>query len=91
MTNIGHNRGDVDVLNTTAATQLKTILERVERLEEDKAAVMADLKEVYAEAKGNGFATKIIRIIVRMRRTNRAKRQGEQALVDLYMSAVGDE
>jgi uncharacterized protein (UPF0335 family) len=91
MTDIGHNSGNVDVLNTTAATQLKTILERVERLEEDKAAVMADLKEVYAEAKGNGFATKIIRIIVRMRRTNRAKRQEEQALIDLYLSAVGDE
>lgn len=78
----------IDVLNSTAQTQLKTILERIERLEEDKAAVMADLKEVYAEAKGNGFDVKIIRKVVRIRKMDRAKRQEEDALVDLYLSAV---
>lgn len=78
----------LDVLNGTAQTQLKTILERIERLEEDKAAIMADLKEVYAEAKGNGFDTKIIRKVVRLRKMDRAKRQEEDALVDLYLSAV---
>ena len=80
----------IEVLNTTAQGQLKAILERVERLEEDKAAVMADLKEVYAEAKGNGFDTKIIRKVVRIRKQDRAKRQEEEALVDLYLSAVGE-
>lgn len=80
----------IDVLNTTAQTQLKTILERIERLEEDKAAVMADLKEVYAEAKGNGFDVKIIRNVVRIRKQDRAKRQEEQSLTDLYLSAVGE-
>lgn len=80
----------IDVLNTTAQGQLKSILERIERLEEDKAAVMADLKEVYAEAKGNGFDTKIIRKVVKLRRQDKAKRQEEEALVDLYMSAVGE-
>jgi uncharacterized protein (UPF0335 family) len=80
----------IEVLNTTAQGQLKSILERIERLEEDKAGVMADLKEVYAEAKGNGFDTKIIRKVVRLRKTDRAKRQEEEALIDLYMSAIGE-
>ncbi|MDO9471706.1 MAG: DUF2312 domain-containing protein [Caulobacter sp.] len=80
----------IEVLNTTAQGQLKSILERIERLEEDKAGVMADLKEVYAEAKGNGFDVKIIRKVVRLRKQDRAKRQEEEALVDLYMSALGE-
>ena len=80
----------VDVLNATAQTQLKTVIERIERLEEDKAGVMADLKEVYAEAKGNGFDVKIIRKVVRLRKQDRAKRQEEEAILDLYLSAVGE-
>ena len=79
----------IDVLNGTAQTQLKSIVERVERLEEDKAAVMADLKEVYAEAKGNGFDTKVLRKVVRLRKQDKAKRQEEDALLDLYLSAIG--
>lgn len=85
----GHNSGEVDVLNSTAQSQLKTIIERIERLNEDKAAVMADLKEVYAEAKGNGFDTKIIRKVVRINSQDRAKWQEEEALIDLYLSALG--
>lgn len=80
----------IEVLNTTAQGQLRSIIERVERLEEDKAGVAADLKEVYAEAKGNGFDTKIIRKIIRLRTVDRAKRQEEEALIDLYMSAIGE-
>jgi uncharacterized protein (UPF0335 family) len=80
----------IEVLNTTAQGQLKSILERIERLEEDKAGVMADLKEVFAEAKGNGFDVKIIRKVVRLRKQDRAKRQEEESLVDLYMSAIGE-
>jgi uncharacterized protein (UPF0335 family) len=79
----------IDVLNSTAQTQLKTIIERIERLEEDKAAVQTDLKEVYAEAKGNGFDTKILRKVIRIRKQDKAKRQEEDALLDLYLSAVG--
>lgn len=79
----------IDVLNSTAQTQLKTILERIERLEEDKAAVMADLKEVYAEAKGNGFDVKILRKVIRIRKQDAAKRQEEDAILDLYLSALG--
>lgn len=79
----------IDTLNATAHTQLRTVIERIERLEEDKAGVMADLKEVYAEAKGNGFDSKIIRKVVRLRKQDKAKRMEEEALVDLYLSAIG--
>ncbi len=79
----------IDVLNSTAQTQLKSIIERIERLEEDKAAVMGDLKEVYLEAKGNGFDVKILRKVVRLRKQDKAKRQEEDALLDLYLAAIG--
>ncbi len=79
-----------DVLSGTAQTQLKTIIERIERLEEDKAAVANDLKEVYAEAKGNGFDTKILRKVIRYRKQDKAKQQEEEALLDLYLSAIGE-
>jgi uncharacterized protein (UPF0335 family) len=80
----------IDVLNSTAQTQLKTIVERIERLEEDKAGIMADLKEVYAEAKGNGFDVKTLRKVVRIRKQDRAKRQEEEAILDIYLSAIGE-
>ena len=79
----------LDVLNTTAQTRLKTIIERIERLEEDKAAVAGDIKEVFAEAKGEGFDVKILRKVVRLRKQDKAKRQEEEALLDLYLSAIG--
>ena len=81
---------NIDVLNTTAQGQLKTIIERIERLEEDKAAIMADLKEVFAEAKGNGFDVKTLRKVIRIRKQDTAKRQEEEALLDLYLSAIGE-
>ena len=80
----------VDTLSATAQGQLKAIVERIERLEEDKAAVMADLKEVYAEAKGNGYDVKILRKVVRIRKQDRAKRMEEDAILDLYLSAIGE-
>jgi uncharacterized protein (UPF0335 family) len=80
---------NIDVLNSTAQTQLKTIIERIERLEEDKAAIATDLKEVYLEAKGNGFDVKVLRKVVRLRKQDKAKRQEEEALIDLYLSAIG--
>lgn len=80
---------NTDVLNQDAQGRLKTIIERVERLEEDKAAVMADIKEVYLEAKGEGFDTKILRKIVALRKKSTAARQEEEALIDLYLSAIG--
>ena len=80
---------EIDVLNATAQSQLKSIIERIERLEEDKAAVSADLKEVYLEAKGNGFDVKILRKVIRLRKQDKAKRLEEEALIDLYLSAIG--
>jgi len=79
----------LDTLNTTAQGKLKSLIERIERLEEDKAAVANDLKEVYAEAKGEGFDVKIVRKVVRLRKQDSAKRQEEEALIDLYISAIG--
>ena len=72
-----------------AAGQLKSLIERIERLEEEKAALTADIREVYSEAKGVGFDTKVMRQVVRMRRLDRAERQELEAVLDLYMSALG--
>jgi len=80
---------NLDVLNTTAQGKLKSLVERIERLEEDKAAVANDLKEVFAEAKGEGFDTKIMRKVVRLRKQDKVKREEEESLVDLYLSAIG--
>ena len=80
----------VETLGATAQGKLKSLIERIERLEEDKAAVASDLKEVYAEAKGEGFDTKILRKVVRLRKADIAKRQEEEALIALYLSAVGE-
>jgi uncharacterized protein (UPF0335 family) len=79
----------IDTLGATAQGKLKSLIERIERLEEDRAAVAADLKEVYAEAKGEGFDTKIIRKVIRLRKADTAKRQEEEALIELYISAIG--
>ena len=79
----------IEVLNGSAQGQLKSVNERIERLEEDKKSVMEDLKNVYAEAKGNGFDTKVIRKIIRLRKQDTAQRQEEEALLDLYLSAIG--
>ena len=80
---------NIDVLNSTAQTRLKTIIERVERLEEEKAGIANDIKEVFAEAKGEGFDVKILRKVIRLRKQDKAKRQEEEALLDLYLSAIG--
>jgi uncharacterized protein (UPF0335 family) len=72
-----------------AAGQLKSLIERIERLEDEKAALAADIREVYSEAKGLGFDTKIMRQVVRMRRLDKSERQEIEAILDLYLSALG--
>lgn len=72
-----------------AKDQLKSLVERVERLEEEKAALSADIREVYSEAKGVGFDTKILRQVVRLRKLDRADRQEQEAILDLYLAALG--
>ncbi len=72
-----------------AADQLKSFIERIERLEEEKAGIAGDIKEIYAEAKGNGFDTKILRKIISIRKKDYAERQEEEAILELYMQALG--
>ncbi len=72
-----------------AKDQLKSIVERVERLEEEKQALADDIKEVYAEAKANGFDTKTLRTVVRLRKQDAAERAEQETLLDLYMHALG--
>ncbi len=74
---------------TVAAGQLRAIIERIERLEEDKADISNDIKEVFAEAKGTGFDTKAIRTIIRLRKKDQAEREAEEAVLDLYKHALG--
>ena len=78
-----------DVLTSAAQGRLKSFIERIERLEEDKAAVANDMKEVFSEAKGEGFDVKILRKVIRLRKQDKVKREEEEALVDLYLSAIG--
>ncbi|WP_125256570.1 DUF2312 domain-containing protein [Brevundimonas fluminis] len=79
-----------DVLTSTAQGRLRTIVERLERLEEDKAAIAGDMKEVFAEAKGEGYDVKTLRKVLRIRKQDKAKRQEEEAILDLYLSALGE-
>lgn len=72
-----------------AKDQLKSLIERVERLEEEKAALASDIKDVYAEAKGHGFDVKIMRKVVRIRKMDAAERSTEEEMLDLYLSALG--
>lgn len=75
--------------STITAGQLKSIIERVERLEEERKGLAADIKEIYAEAKGNGFEPKIIRAIVRLRKLTPNDRAEQEALLDTYKAALG--
>lgn len=72
-----------------AAGQIMSIINRVERLEEEKAALAGDIKEVYAEAKSNGYDVKILRQIVSIRKKDAAERQEQEAILDLYLHAIG--
>jgi len=74
---------------SVARDQLRTIVERIERLEEEKKTIADDIKDVYAEAKANGFDTKTLRTVVRLRKVEAAERQEQEAMLDLYLSALG--
>lgn len=80
----------VDVLNQTAQSQLRSIVERIEHLEAERREVGGEIKGVYEEAKGNGFDPKILRKVVALRRQDKAKRDEEAALLDLYLTALGE-
>jgi len=72
-----------------AAAELRAFIERIERLEEEKKRVAEEVKEVYAEAKGSGYDTKVMRQVIRLRRQDKAERQEMEAILDLYMHALG--
>ena len=72
-----------------AREQLRAFVERIERLEEQKKEIGDDIRDVYAEAKGNGFDVKVMRQIVRIRKTDAAQREEEEAIRDLYLTALG--
>ena len=83
------HRNDQVPTDSVAADQLKAFIERIKRLEEEKAGISGDIKDVYAEAKGNGFDTKVLRKIIALRKRDHAERQEEEAILELYLQALG--
>ena len=75
--------------STIAHDQLHAFIQRIERLEEEKAAIAQDVAEIYLEAKGTGFDVKIMRKVIALRKKETAERQEEDALMDLYLHALG--
>jgi uncharacterized protein (UPF0335 family) len=86
MAAIGHNSAGID---SAAKDQIKSIIERVERLEEEKKTIGDDIRDVYTEAKGNGYDVKALRTIVRMRKQDADARREQETILDLYMHALG--
>lgn len=74
---------------TVSADVLRSYIERIERLEEEKKSLGGDIREIYAEAKGNGFEPRVMRKVVSLRRMNAADREEEEALLEVYRQAVG--
>jgi uncharacterized protein (UPF0335 family) len=72
-----------------SSNHLRQFIERIERLEEDKSAISEDIREVYAEAKANGFDTKIMRQVIKLRKMDSAERSESEVLLSLYLSALG--
>ena len=82
-------RGIMADVGGVAGEQLKSFIERIERLEEEKRALSGDIKEVYAEAKGTGFEPKIMRQLVKIRKMDKEELDEEESLLDLYKRALG--
>ena len=78
-----------DTAHSFAKGQLKAIIERIERLEEEKKTISDDIKDVYGEAKGNGFDVKALRTIIRMRKQDADERQEQETILETYMQALG--
>lgn len=81
MAEVGHN--------SVASGQLQSIIDRVEKLEEEKTALLEDIKYVYSEAKGNGYDTKAIKKLVALRKLDRTKLAEDRAMLELYATALG--
>lgn len=83
---IGHNS---EATHQVAKDQLRSIIERIERLEEEKAAIASDIRDIYAESKGNGYDVKALRTIVRMRKQDPNERAEAETVLESYMHALG--
>jgi len=79
----------MDETQAVAVGQLRSFIERIERLEEEKKTLSEDIKDVYGELKGNGFDTKAVRTIIRLRKKEDHERQEEEAMIQLYKDALG--
>lgn len=88
MSSTNHENDDVNH-GGVAQDQLRSIIERIERLEEEKAATAADIKEIYLESKSAGFDTKTLRQVIRIRKQDKAERQEQEAVLELYLHALG--
>jgi len=86
---LSQNQRSTEQLQNSTKDQLRAIVARIERLEEEKAALAADLREVYAEAKANGFDVKALRAVVRIRKQDENKRKEEEAVLVTYLHALG--
>jgi uncharacterized protein (UPF0335 family) len=80
---------DEQIAHRFAKDQLKAFVERVERLEEEKKAIADDIRDVYAEAKGNGFDVKSLRVVVRLRKQDINERKEQEAILETYLHALG--
>lgn len=90
MADIGHNSGHADLADSgVAADELRQFVERIERLEEEKAGIASDIKDVYAEAKGRGFDAKVLRMVIRRRKRDADEIAEEEAIFELYCQALG--
>lgn len=86
---IGHNSEAESPATKFTKDQLRAIIERVERLEEEKKTITDDIRDIYAEAKGNGYDAKVLRTIVRMRKQDAGERQEQETILETYMHALG--
>jgi uncharacterized protein (UPF0335 family) len=78
-------------IGSNTAAELKNLVERIERLEDEKATIAGDIREVYSEAKSTGFDTKILKKVIALRKVDPAAREETRSLIDTYMHALGDE
>jgi uncharacterized protein (UPF0335 family) len=81
----------MDEINKATAGQLKAFVERIERLEEEKKSIAGDIKDVYTEAKANGFDTKVLRKVVSLRKQDQNERKEQEEILTLYLNALGME
>jgi uncharacterized protein (UPF0335 family) len=86
---IGHNSEAESAVTKFSKDQLRSVIERIERMEEEKKVIAEDIRDIYAEAKGNGYDVKALRTIVRMRKQDPNERAEAETILETYMHAMG--